>query len=225
MRLDAVNALNGVKAQPLMHTALHNAVPVELFHLAAVSSSSPRPNDDLCAAVLACCGETYRPLPGSREFQVSPPSQRAVPTGPQPSLDQDLTPPATTASYGLSYDGPTSSWRSGAGMHAPVADSEVGPSYESPSRVPAIHTSSPTSTAPDKAKTSDSTTATLPHALDHRQCHRLTRYSPPDHIDAVVDDVIQTRPSIDLHALCVEQAATTIVLEVYRSTRSETVFG
>ncbi|KAH7968966.1 hypothetical protein HPB52_013223 [Rhipicephalus sanguineus] len=96
MRLDAILAVNGIKAQPMMHAVLLNALPVELCHLAAESSSSPRPYDDLCAAVLACYGQTYRPLPGSRELQISPPSQGAGPIGPEPSLDQDFTSLATT---------------------------------------------------------------------------------------------------------------------------------
>ncbi|KAH7946528.1 hypothetical protein HPB52_000644 [Rhipicephalus sanguineus] len=117
--VNGIHALNGVKAQPLMHAVLLNALPVELCHLAAASSSSPRPYDDLCAAVPACCGETYRLLPGSR-----------------------------------------------ACIPAPNHHDEVIPSYEGQSRVPATHTSSPTSTVHHNAKTSDSTTATLPHALE-----------------------------------------------------------
>ncbi|KAH7955652.1 hypothetical protein HPB52_002426 [Rhipicephalus sanguineus] len=96
MRLDAILAVNGIKAQPMMHAVLLNALPAQLCHLAAESSSSPRPYDNLCAAVLACYGQTYRPLPGSREFQISPPSQGAGPTGPQPSLEKNFTSPATT---------------------------------------------------------------------------------------------------------------------------------
>ncbi|KAH7955822.1 hypothetical protein HPB52_003948 [Rhipicephalus sanguineus] len=73
-QLDACLAVNGVTAQPLMHDILLEALPAELRHLSAASSSSPQPYDDLCAAVLARYGETYRPLPGTREFRVSPPS-------------------------------------------------------------------------------------------------------------------------------------------------------
>ncbi|KAH7963394.1 hypothetical protein HPB52_020899 [Rhipicephalus sanguineus] len=153
-----------------------DALPVELCHLAAESSSSPRPYDDLCAAVLACYGQTFRPLPGSREFQISPPSQGAVPTGPQPSLDQDLTSPATTPPDLMS------------GHHAliPAPDhppdevqevlAAIGHSTESsvfstasshgPSDVPAICTSSLTSMAHNTSATSGSTTATSPHALE-----------------------------------------------------------
>ncbi|KAH7982435.1 hypothetical protein HPB52_005051 [Rhipicephalus sanguineus] len=69
MQLDAVLALNGITAQPMMHAALFQALPVELHHLAAATTSSPQPYDDLCAAVLARYGETYRPLPGTREFR------------------------------------------------------------------------------------------------------------------------------------------------------------
>ncbi|KAH7948421.1 hypothetical protein HPB52_022685 [Rhipicephalus sanguineus] len=53
MRLDAILAVNGLKAQSLMHAVLLNALPVELCQLATRSSSSPRAYDDLCAAVLA----------------------------------------------------------------------------------------------------------------------------------------------------------------------------
>ncbi|KAH7967891.1 hypothetical protein HPB52_003798 [Rhipicephalus sanguineus] len=176
MRLDAILAVNGIKAQPMMHAVLLNALPVELFHLAAESSSSPRPYDDLCAAVLACCGQTYRPLPGSREFQISPPSQGAVPTGPLPSLDQDLTSPATNP--------PTSRQATSASIPAPdhppdevqEVTAAIGHSTESsvfstasahgPLDVPAICTSSPTSMAHNTSATSGSTTATSPHVLE-----------------------------------------------------------
>ncbi|XP_049267226.1 uncharacterized protein LOC125756460 [Rhipicephalus sanguineus] len=176
MRLDAILAVNGIKTQPRMHAVLLNALPVELCHLAAESSSSPRPYDDLCAAVLACYGQTYRPLPGSREFQVSPPSQGAGPTGPQPSLDQDLSSPATTP--------PTSRPATCASIPAPdyrpddvhEVPAAIGHSTErsvfstasahGPSDLPAICTSSPTSTAHDTSDTSGSTTATSPHALE-----------------------------------------------------------
>ncbi|KAH7939310.1 hypothetical protein HPB52_010582 [Rhipicephalus sanguineus] len=98
MQLDACLAVNGVTAQPLMHDILLDALPAELRHLSAASSSSPQPYDDLCAAVLARYGETYRPLPGTREFRVSPPPTRAVPPSPQPSHDRDLPSPATSLS-------------------------------------------------------------------------------------------------------------------------------
>ncbi|KAH7943132.1 hypothetical protein HPB52_005689 [Rhipicephalus sanguineus] len=66
MQLDAILALNGITAQPMMHAVLLQALPVELHHLAAATTSSPQPYDDLCAAVLARYGETYRPLPGTQ---------------------------------------------------------------------------------------------------------------------------------------------------------------
>ncbi|KAH7956476.1 hypothetical protein HPB52_010044 [Rhipicephalus sanguineus] len=47
MRLDTILAVNGIKAQPMMHAVLLNGLPVELCHLAAASSSSPQPYDDL----------------------------------------------------------------------------------------------------------------------------------------------------------------------------------
>ncbi|KAH7968957.1 hypothetical protein HPB52_013201 [Rhipicephalus sanguineus] len=174
MRLDAILAVNGIKAQPMMHAVLLNALPVELCHLAAKSSSSPRPYDDLCAAVLACYGQTYRPLPGSRELQISPPSQGAGPIGPEPSLDQDFTSPATTP--------PTSRPATSASIPAPdhppdevqEVPAAIGHSTErsvfstasahGPSD--SICTSSPTSTVHDTSDTSGSTTATSPHALE-----------------------------------------------------------
>ncbi|KAH7952565.1 hypothetical protein HPB52_024019 [Rhipicephalus sanguineus] len=176
MRLDAILAVNGIKVQPMMHAVPLNALPVELCHLAAESSSSPRPYDALCAAVLTCYGQTYRPPSGSREFQISPPSQGAVPTGPQPSLDQDLTSPATTP--------PTSRQATSASIPAPdhapdevqevpaaISHSTVSSVFSTasahgPSDVPAICTSSPTSMAHDTSATSGSTTATSPHALE-----------------------------------------------------------
>ncbi|KAH7962157.1 hypothetical protein HPB52_014659 [Rhipicephalus sanguineus] len=174
MRLDAILAVNGIKAQPMMHAVLLNALPVELCHLAAKSSSSPRPYDDLCAAVLACYGQTYRPLPGSRELQISPPSQGAGPIGPEPSLDQDFTSPATNP--------PTSRPATSASIPAPdhppdevqEVPAAIGHSTErsvfstasahGPSD--SICTSSPTSTVHDTSDKSGSTTATSPHALE-----------------------------------------------------------
>ncbi|KAH7944666.1 hypothetical protein HPB52_023117 [Rhipicephalus sanguineus] len=172
MQLDACLAVNGVTVQPLMHDILLNALPAELRHLSAASSSSPQPYDDLCAAVMARYGETYHPLPGTREFRVSPPSTRAVPPGPQPSHDHDLPSPATTP--------PTSRQATSASIPAPDEVQEVpaaiGHSTESsvlstasaygPSDVPAICTSSPTSMAHDTSATSGSMTATSPHALE-----------------------------------------------------------
>ncbi|KAH7936284.1 hypothetical protein HPB52_021325 [Rhipicephalus sanguineus] len=176
MQLDACLAVNGVTAQALMHDILLDALPAELRHMSAASSSSPQPYDDLCAAVLARYGETYRPLPGTREFRVSPTSTRAVPPGPQPSHDHDLPSPATTP--------PTSRQATSASIPAPdhppddvqEVPAATGHSTESsvfstasahgPSDVPAICTSSPTSTAHDTSDTSGSTTATSPHALE-----------------------------------------------------------
>ncbi|KAH7942710.1 hypothetical protein HPB52_000201 [Rhipicephalus sanguineus] len=176
MQLDAILALNGITAQPMMHAVLLQALPVELNHLASATTYSPQPYDDLCAAVLARYGETYRPLPGTREFRVSPPSTRAVPHGPQPSHDHDLPSPATTP--------PTSRQATSASIpapeHPPDEVQEVpaasGHSTESfvfstasahgPSDVPAICTSSPTSMAHDTSAASGSTTATSPHALE-----------------------------------------------------------
>ncbi|KAH7944523.1 hypothetical protein HPB52_021055 [Rhipicephalus sanguineus] len=98
MQLDTILTLNGVAAQPPMHDILLDALPIELRHLAAASSSSTQPYEDLCAAVLAGYGETCQPLPARLEFQASPPTLRVVPTGPWPSPAQDLTPPTTAPS-------------------------------------------------------------------------------------------------------------------------------
>ncbi|KAH7955826.1 hypothetical protein HPB52_004070 [Rhipicephalus sanguineus] len=185
-QLDACLAVNGVTAQPLMHDILLDALPAELRHLSAASSSSPQPYDDLCAAVLARYGETYRPLPGTRELRVSPPPTRAVPPGSQPSHDHDLPSPATS----LSTSRPATS----AAVPAPddqpddvqVPTPELpGPddvpaaidqsatrcvsstsSADGPSGMPAIRPSSLSSPAHDTSLTSASTLATLPPELE-----------------------------------------------------------
>ncbi|KAH7934843.1 hypothetical protein HPB52_001027 [Rhipicephalus sanguineus] len=193
MRLDAILAVNDIKAQPMMHAVLLNALPVQLCHLAAESSSSPLPYNDLCAAVLACYGKTYRPLPWSREFQVSPPSQRAVPTGPQPYLDKDLTSPSTTPS---TSDAPTGASIPASDHYDEVKDAPTStdlptdrcvpskPLYEGPSRVPATHTSSPTSIACDASEPSDPTTATLRPALESD-----AYIAPPAICSPIVEDL------------------------------------
>ncbi|KAH7950840.1 hypothetical protein HPB52_002295 [Rhipicephalus sanguineus] len=140
------------------------------------ASGDPQPYDDLCPAVLARYGEIYRPLPGTREFQVSPPPKRAVPPSPHPSHDRDLPSPAMS----LSRSRPATS----AAVPAPdQPPNEVPndaatfnrsttrcvpspPSADGPSGMPAIRTSSPTSTARDTSEPSDSTTVTLQHALE-----------------------------------------------------------
>ncbi|KAH7982108.1 hypothetical protein HPB52_002943 [Rhipicephalus sanguineus] len=175
MQLDACLAVNGVTAQPLMHDILLDALPAELRHLSAASSSSPQPYDDLCAAVLARYGETYHPLPGTHEFRVSPPPTRAVTPGPQPSHDRDLLSPAMS----LSSSRPATSAAVPAPDHPPDEVPNVAaaldqsatrcvpspPSADGPSGMPAICPSAPTSTARDTSEPSDSTTATLQHAL------------------------------------------------------------
>ncbi|KAH7975974.1 hypothetical protein HPB52_014589 [Rhipicephalus sanguineus] len=98
MQLDAILELNVITAQRLTRAVLLHALPVEFCNLAAASTSSTQPYDYLCAAMLACCGETQRPPPASRELLASPLFPRAVPTGPRPSLAQDLTPSATPSS-------------------------------------------------------------------------------------------------------------------------------
>ncbi|KAH7976779.1 hypothetical protein HPB52_019330 [Rhipicephalus sanguineus] len=98
MQLDAILALNVITAQRLTHAGLLQALPVEFCNLAAASTSSTQTYDDLCAAMLACCGETQRPLPASHKLLAAPLFPRAVATGPRPSLAKDLTPPATPSS-------------------------------------------------------------------------------------------------------------------------------
>ncbi|KAH7969938.1 hypothetical protein HPB52_022785 [Rhipicephalus sanguineus] len=169
-QLDACLAVNGV-----MHDILLDALPAELRHLSTASSSSPQPYDDLCAAVLARYGETYRPLPRS-----------PVPPGPQPSHDRDLPSPAISLS--------TSRTATSAAVPAPddppddvqdptpedPAPDDVAaaidqsatrcipstPSTDGPSGMPAIRPSSPSSPAHDTCLTSASTLATLPHDLE-----------------------------------------------------------
>ncbi|KAH7938958.1 hypothetical protein HPB52_002955 [Rhipicephalus sanguineus] len=186
MQLDACLAVNGVTAQPLMHDILLDALPAELRHLSAASSSSPQPYDDLCAAVLARYGETYRPLPGTREFRVSPPPTRAVPPGPQPSHDRDLPSPATSLSTSRPAtsavvpapdDPPDDVQDATPEVPAPddvaaaidqSATSRVSstPSADDPSGMPAIRPSSLSSPALDTSLTSASTLAALPHDLE-----------------------------------------------------------
>ncbi|KAH7957325.1 hypothetical protein HPB52_017661 [Rhipicephalus sanguineus] len=173
MQLDACLAVNGVTAQPLMHDILLDALPDELRHLSAASSSSPQPYDDLCAVVLARYGETYRPLPGTHDFRVSPPPTRMVAPGPQPSHDLDLPSPATSLS--------TSSPATSAVVPAPddppddvaaaidqSATKRVSsaPSADGPSGMPTIRPSSLSSPVHDTSLTSASTLATLPHDLE-----------------------------------------------------------
>ncbi|KAH7932360.1 hypothetical protein HPB52_024689 [Rhipicephalus sanguineus] len=186
MQLDACLAVNGVTAQPLMHDILLDALPAELRHLSAASSSSPQPYDDLCAAVLAGYGETYRPLPGTREFRVSPPPTRAAPPGPQPSYDRDLPSPATslytsrpaTRAVVPAPDYPPDDVQDRTPeISAPddvaaaidqSATSRVSstPSADGPSGMPAIRPSSLCSPALDTSLTSATTLATLPHNLE-----------------------------------------------------------
>ncbi|KAH7985794.1 hypothetical protein HPB52_025398 [Rhipicephalus sanguineus] len=176
MQLDAILALNSITAQRLTRVVMLHAVMVELCNLAAASTSSTQPYDDLCAAKLACCGKTQRPLRASRVFLASPLFPRAVPTGPLPSLAQDLTPPATPSSTSR----PANSASITTPDHPPdeVKDVPVAmnqstersvfsaPSARGPSGVPAICTSSPTCTAHDTCDMLGSTTATSLHALE-----------------------------------------------------------
>ncbi|KAH7936201.1 hypothetical protein HPB52_019973 [Rhipicephalus sanguineus] len=186
MQLDACLAVNGVTAQPLMHDILLDALPAELRHLSAASSSSPQPYDDLCAAVLARYGETYRPLPGTREFRVSPPPTRAVPPGPQPSHDRDLPSPATSLSTSRpatsavvpapddppdDVQDPTPEVPAPDDVAAAIDQSATSrvsstPSADDPSGMPAIRPSSLSSPALDTSLTSASTLAALPHDLE-----------------------------------------------------------
>ncbi|KAH7940375.1 hypothetical protein HPB52_023562 [Rhipicephalus sanguineus] len=211
MQLDAILALNGITAQPMMHAVLLQALPVELHHLASATTSSPQPYDDLCAAVLARYGETYRPLPGTREFRVSPPSTRAVPPGPQPSHDRDLPSPATTP--------PTSRPATSASIPAPdhppdevqEAPAAIDQSTEKsvystasahgPSDVPDICTSSPTSMAHDTSPTSGSTTATSPHALEPAIDTDIVTFAvqPPN---AEASPAMSNEPAFSTSTLC-----------------------
>ncbi|KAH7961498.1 hypothetical protein HPB52_009451 [Rhipicephalus sanguineus] len=159
MQLDAILALNGITAQPMMHAVLLQALPVELHHLAAATTSSPQPYDDLCAAVLARYGETYRPLPGT-------------------------------------------------------------PSAHGPSDLPAICTSSPTSTAHDTSDTSGSTTATSPHALEPAIDTDIMNPAVRPPI-AEASSAMSNEPALfDLDTVRILPAGATIVLDVSRSRSS-----
>ncbi|KAH7983029.1 hypothetical protein HPB52_008825 [Rhipicephalus sanguineus] len=181
MQLDACLAVNGVTAQPLMHDILLDALPAELRHMSAASSSSPQPYDDLCAAVLARYGETNRPLPGTREFRVSPPPTRAVPPGPQPSHNHDLPSPATslctsrpaTSALVPAPDDPPDDVQDPTPDDVAAAIDQSATrcvssttSADGPSGMPAIRPSSLASPARDTSLTTASTLAALPHDLE-----------------------------------------------------------
>ncbi|KAH7969501.1 hypothetical protein HPB52_019028 [Rhipicephalus sanguineus] len=97
---------------PLMHDILLDALPAELRHLSAASSSSPQPYDDLCAAVLARYGETYRPLPGTRDGTTRPAAGSTTATSPhalEPAIDTDIVtsavgPPIAESSPAMSNE-------------------------------------------------------------------------------------------------------------------------
>ncbi|KAH7972918.1 hypothetical protein HPB52_018762 [Rhipicephalus sanguineus] len=185
-QLVACLAVNGVTAQPLMHDILLDALPAVLRQLSTASSSSPQPYDDLCAAVLARYGETYRPLPGTREFRVSPPPTRAAPPGPHSSHDRDLpsparslstSRPATSAAVPAPDDPPDDVQIPTPEVPAPddvaAAIEQSAPRYVSstpsadgPSAMPAIRPSSLSSPALVTSLTSASTLATLPQDLE-----------------------------------------------------------
>ncbi|KAH7956642.1 hypothetical protein HPB52_011455 [Rhipicephalus sanguineus] len=169
-----------------MHDILLDALPPELRHLSTASSSSPQPYDDLCAAVLARYGETYRPLPGTREFRVSPPATRVVPPGTQPSHDRDLPSPTTSLSTSRpptsaavpapddqpdDVQVPTPEIPAPDDVPAAIDQSATRcvsstPSADGPSGMPAIRPSSLSSPAHDMSLTSASALATLPHDLE-----------------------------------------------------------
>ncbi|KAH7947213.1 hypothetical protein HPB52_008282 [Rhipicephalus sanguineus] len=175
MQLDACLAVNGVTAQPLMHDILLDALPAELRRLSAAPSSIPQPYDDLCAAVLARYGETYRPLPGT-----------PVPPGPQPSHDRDLPSPATSLSTSRPATSavvpapddqpddvqvPTPEVPAPDDVPAAIDQSatrcvSTTTSADCPSGMPAIRPSSLSSPAHDTSLTSASTLATLPPELE-----------------------------------------------------------
>ncbi|KAH7943866.1 hypothetical protein HPB52_012024 [Rhipicephalus sanguineus] len=162
MQLDACLAVNGVTSQPLMHDILLDALPVELRHLSAASSSSPQPYDNLCAAVLARYGETYRPLRG-------PPSRdRDLPS---PAMSLSTSRPATSAAVPVTDDPPDDVQVPTPEVSAPdVAAAAIDqsatrcvastPSADGPSGMPVIRPSS-LSSAHDTSLTSASTLATL----------------------------------------------------------------
>ncbi|KAH7947436.1 hypothetical protein HPB52_011897 [Rhipicephalus sanguineus] len=156
------------------------------FHGKDCIPNGPQSYDELCAAVLARYGETYRPLPGTREFRVSPPPTRAVPPGPEPSHDHDLPSPATSLSTSrpassavvpAPHDPPDDVQNPTPEISAPddvaaatdqSATSRVSstPSADGPSGMSAIRPSSLSSTAIATSLTSASTLATLPHDLE-----------------------------------------------------------
>ncbi|KAH7983285.1 hypothetical protein HPB52_010615 [Rhipicephalus sanguineus] len=157
-----------------MHAVLLNALPVELRHLAAASTSRPQPYDHLCAAVLACYGHTYRP------HWWSPCGTRRTAAFTRPRrhyIDYDAfyLVPATGASIPVQ------------GHHDKVEDPPTSTDLPIERSVTLAHhpTPSPTSTACDTAETSDSTTATLPRALESDNVivssavrHPITETSP-----------------------------------------------
>ncbi|KAH7986500.1 hypothetical protein HPB52_024910 [Rhipicephalus sanguineus] len=176
LKLNATVALNGVTAQLLMQAVLLNPLPVELRHLAHASTSRPQPYDDLCTAVLACYGHTYHPLQWNPEFQDPPPPPVAESGTRWPTAFTQ--PRRHFTDYDYFYFG------SGHRASIPVLDhhDKIGDaststdlsntrcvpsklSAKGSSRMPAICTPSPTSTARDTAETSDSLTATMPHAM------------------------------------------------------------
>ncbi|KAH7943352.1 hypothetical protein HPB52_007152 [Rhipicephalus sanguineus] len=206
MQLDVILVLNGVIAQLLRQAVLLHALPVQRRHLAAASISSPQPYDGHCVVVLACHGETYHALRASSQFQALPPAQRAVPTGPWPSLAQGPTPPDTSPS--------TFRTATSASIRArPPLDEvqDVAAAIYQSRGVPAICKSSPVSTAPRTCCASGSTTATSPHALESARATDTVSpaVSPPIHGSIAVDGVQATRLLINLDTLGILPAATT----------------
>ncbi|KAH7943706.1 hypothetical protein HPB52_010033 [Rhipicephalus sanguineus] len=228
LQLDACLAVNGVTAQPLMHDILLDAVPAELRHLSAASSSSPQPYDDLCAAVLARYGETYRPLPGTREFRVSPPSTRAVPPSPQPSHNRDLPSPATSLSTSRpatsavvpapdyppdDVQDPTPEVPAPDNVAAVIDQSATSrvsskPSADGLSGMPAIRPSSLSSLALDTSQISASTLATLPHDLE-ADTDNLAPAVRPSHVEVSPSTVSEHdfSPTSKLCASCQQRPA------------------
>ncbi|KAH7964392.1 hypothetical protein HPB51_027370 [Rhipicephalus microplus] len=182
MQLDAVLAVNGITDQLLMHAILLDALPVELRHLAATSSTSPQPYDALCTAVLAHTGNTYRPLPFTRTRQVSQASQSKVRTEtstPAPDHDREVEDSPTAA------DLPSERY----------IPSE--PPCGASSHVPATCTFSTKATARDTVAPPDSTTTSAGPA-------DLPADSPPVPVPVEARGTTRTvdpEPAVTLHAI------------------------
>ncbi|KAH7972861.1 hypothetical protein HPB52_018102 [Rhipicephalus sanguineus] len=160
-----------------MHDILLDALPAELRHMSAASSSSPQPYDDLCAAVLARYGETtarYRGpvssgFPLRQRERYHPARSPPIPTTYLPRLRLYaplVRPPAhwfprrTTRPTMFRIPRPTT-------LLLPIDQSATRcvsstTSADGPSGMPAIRPSSLASPARDTSLTTASTLAALP---------------------------------------------------------------